>query len=63
MGGGQSERLSQGQGKIGEVAGGCLFGGRYVLVCAHPALMWWRTGGKVEGERKEADREQGREVD
>lgn len=52
-----------GQGKIGEVAGGCLFGGRYVLVCAHPALMWWRTGGKVEGERKEADREQGREVD
>lgn len=43
--------------------GGCLFGGRYVSVCAHSALMWWRTGDQTEGERKEPDREQSREVD
>lgn len=40
-------------------AGGCLFGGRYVPVCAHPALTWWRPGDKAEGERKEPDRQQG----
>lgn len=42
-------------------AGGCLFGGRYVPVCAHPALTWWRPGDKAEGERKEPDRQQGLE--
>lgn len=42
--------------------GGCLFGHRYVPVCAHSALMWWRTD-QTEGERKELDREQAREVD
>lgn len=44
-------------------ASGRLFGGRYVPVCAHPALMWWRIGDKAEGESKESDRQQGKEVD
>lgn len=44
-------------------ASGCSFGSRYVSVCAPSALMWRRTGDQTEGETKEPDREQGREVD
>lgn len=43
-------------------AGGCVFGGRYVPVCTQPVSLWW-TVDQAEGERKEPDREQGRELD
>ena len=44
-----------GESKTSVGADVCLLGGEYVDVCAHSGLMWWRTGDKAEGEKKEPD--------